>query len=252
MQPQTNLPTQRLVGYVRGSTEEQQNTLTAQQEQMEGYCQYQKFELSAVFVDSGTSGSTSFYERPRVAEMLAYMSTHNCTGVIITKLDRGFRNAIDCLFTVEDFKQRGLDLHILDMKLDTSSAIGRMILGVLASLAQFENDQRCERQHAAFAVMRDAHRRCGTIPYGWQPVAALRTARSGRQAQDLIPHPEEYPTLLWILRRHTEGTSDNQIARELNAQGTPAKRGGKWFGATVQSVRAHALLADTQGKAVAA
>ena len=250
---QDHLPNKRVVGYVRGSTEEQQNTLAAQQDQHEKYCAYRGLELSAVFIDSGTSGSTSFYERPKVAEMLAYMRANDCAGLVITKLDRAFRNALDCLFTLEDFKARGIDLHILDMQLDTSTPVGGMVLRIMASLAQFENEQRAERQRAAFSIMRSQRQRCGTVPYGWIVVESPRTTRGGRAGQDLAPHPEEQRTLRHILARHTEGASDNQIARELNARGVPTKRNGKkWFGGTVQSVREHALLEETQEKEVAA
>jgi hypothetical protein len=49
----------------------------------------------------------------------------------------------------------------------------------------------------------------------------------------------------------SQGTSDNAIARFLNGKGINAKKGGKWYGATVQSIREHARPASS-GEAKAA
>jgi len=91
--------------------------------------------------------------------------------------------------------------------------------------------------------MREQSQRCGTIPYGWESVAALRLSKTKRRAEDLIPNVFEQGVLKLILAMHgPEGNhrSDNAVARILNSKGIKAKKGGKWYGATVQSVREHA------------
>ena len=99
--------------------------------------------------------------------------------------------------------------------------------------------------------MKENHQRTGTVPYGWNAVAAIdrqtgsvRTSKTGRQADNLVPHAQEQATLRRILRWHAEAWSDNAIARQLNSEGITAKQGGKWYGATVASIRRHARLDD--------
>lgn len=250
----TNMNTnKRVVGYIRGSTDEQQNTLTAQRVQIEAYCAFKGLTLLKCFIDEGESAfSVDFYERPIAAEMITRMTEIGAASIIITKLDRGFRNALDCLFTVQDLESRGIGLHLLDLQLDPTSPIGKLLLTMLAAIAEFENKRRAERQMAGFAVMRSQGQRTGTVPYGWEARPSRRQSKTGRQADDLAPIHHEQEWLVKMCEGDWHDVSANEVARRLNAAGIPAKKGGKWYGATVQSVRQHALIAIPEDYAHAA
>lgn len=228
-------PTIKVVGYVRGSTDDQILTLEAQAQQIAAYCAYKGYELVNVYVDQGESAfAVNFYDRPIAAAMMAEMPALGATGVIITKLDRGFRNALDCLFTLDDFKRKKIDLHLLDIQLDTTSPVGELLVTMMAGIAQFENRRRSERQKAAFVILRQQLRLCGELPYGWR-----------NQNGQLVPDEEEQR----ILRMITEGgewgdKSHNETARLLNLAEVPAKKGGKWGGSSVRSIRRTALIAE--------
>jgi site-specific DNA recombinase len=245
LQP-SNASTSRVVGYVRGSTEEQLNTLEAQENQIRAYCAYKNLELVRVFVDQGESGSTSFYERPAACDMLTQMSDLGATGIVITKLDRGFRNALDCLFTLENLTARGIGLHLLDIQLEPDTPVGKLLVTMLAAIAEFENKRRSERQMAAFAVMKSKGQRCGTIPYGWVQVHVVVEGQA-TGPETLAPDEEEQRVLrqivYWI---EVEHMAISKIARLLNEAGTPTKQGGKkWFPGTVSSVYKHRRIAET-------
>lgn len=237
-----------MVGYVRGSTDEQQNTLESQEGQIRAYCTFRGFELVRLFLDSGESAfSTAFYERPQAAAMLAWMNGKadetgkaRATGIVFAKLDRGFRDALDCLFTVDDLARRGVQLHILDIQLDTTTPVGKLVLTMMAAIAEFENHRRSERQKAGFAVMKRNSQRCGNVPYGWDAMPSNRFSKTGRLADDLVPNEEEQRILRRIIEGDLSHISDNAAARQLNGEGIPAKKGGRWHGATVRSVRIHA------------
>jgi DNA invertase Pin-like site-specific DNA recombinase len=245
-------------GYVRGSTKDQQNTLAAQRKQIEDYCAYKGLRLAGVTVDEGESAfEVAFYERPMVAAMLAQMTANGATGIVITKLDRGFRNALDCLFTLENLKSRGINLHLLDLGLEPDTPVGKLLLTMLAGIAEFENKRRSERQLAAFAVMRASRQRSGTVPYGWDAVPSRcgRVSKTGRPAEDLVPNEFEQGILHRILAAAQTGTTDRQIARQLTQQSIPTKNAGKtmrragrefvvsaqWTAAQVRSIRQNAL-----------
>lgn len=246
MKPNSQLPTasptRTVVGYVRGSTEEQQNTLEVQENQIRAYCAYKNLELVKVFIDSGESGGSSFFERPAACDMLANLDALGATGIVITKLDRGFRNALDCLFTLDNLATRQIGLHLLDIQLEPDTPVGKLLVTMLAAIAEFENKRRSERQKDAFKVLKGNNKLCGTVPYGWTLNSQLLT---------LNPDPEEQRVLrqivTWI---ETEKMPVSKIARNLNNAGTPTKNGGKkWFPATVASVYKHRRVAPEVRKA---
>jgi DNA invertase Pin-like site-specific DNA recombinase len=269
----------KVVGYVRGSTEEQQNTLEAQENQIRAYCAYKGLDLVKVYIESGESGSVSFYERPVAAEMLSAIGNRNLSGnleskncsdsktdscvpaslsdisgIVITKLDRGFRNALDCLFTLDNLAARGIGLHLLDIQLEPDTPVGKLLVTMLAAIAEFENKRRSERQVAAFAVMKSKGLRCGTIPYGWELSTdsqhpnslADSNLRKSVQSVDgfLVPNEEEQRVLRQIVQWiETDRYGISKIARLLNNAGTPTKQGGKkWYPATVRTVYEHRRL----------
>ena len=234
----------RVVAYGRGSTEKQENTLEAQENGIRRYCTAQGLTLTHYFSDRGTSASaTAFMERSTVLEMLDTMKAEDINTIVFTKLDRAFRSVRDCVLTLDQWATEGVFFHIIEQKIDTSNAMGRAFLQITAVLAELENGQRSERQKAAFAVMKDNSHRCGTIPYGWEPITTTdRTSRTGRAADNLVPNPFEQKILRQILTWNIAKETDNEIARRLNMAAIFAKRGGRWYGASVASVREHARL----------
>ena len=73
-------------------------------------------------------------------------------------------------------------------------------------------------------------------------MTSLRTSKTGRQADDLIPNAEEQA----VLRRMTgewSGLTDCEVARRLNTAGIPAKKGGEWYAGSVRRIRDSARTA---------
>lgn len=246
-----------VTGYVRGSTDDQQNTLVAQRTQIEDYCRYKNFNLARVFVDEGESAvKLDFYERPIAAEMVAWMKENGATAIVITKLDRGFRGAVDLLLTIDDLSKHGIGMHLLDIGLDPTTPVGEMVATMMASVARYECRRRSERQKEAVQAMRKTNQRTGAISYGWDAVDSDRTSKTGRAADDLVVNHKEMAHLKQILAWHEAGDSDCEIARRLNTLGIATKNAGKsmtrkgktwicdgkWQAAGVKSVREHARL----------
>lgn len=243
-------PSTLACGYVRGSTEDQVGTLTAQSDQIAAYCAFKKFTLihpsstspdqpstlnpqpAACFIDSGTSAfSTPFYQRPVAAGMVALMLAAGVRHLVITKLDRGFRNTLDCLTTLADLAAKGIAVHVLDLQLDTSTSVGNFVLTVMAAMAQLENERRSERQKDVFKVRRAQSLRCGKVPYGKR---LDPTNPRGKMLDDEY----EQQTLARLLPGGDLATlPGNAAARQLNTEGKPAKHGGKWHGPTVNQLR---------------
>ena len=72
--------------------------------------------------------------------------------LIVTKLDRLGRDAIDVSSTVAKLAELGVRVHCLALGgVDLTSAAGRMTMGVINHVAQFERDLLIERTHAGLA-----------------------------------------------------------------------------------------------------
>ncbi len=67
---------------------------------------------------------------------------------MVTRLDRLGRSLVDVLQTVESLRERGVTIRALAEGVDSSTAAGRMELGVMASLAAYERELTKERQRA--------------------------------------------------------------------------------------------------------
>jgi DNA invertase Pin-like site-specific DNA recombinase len=78
-------------------------------------------------------------------------------AIVVVGIDRLGRNAAEVMTTIRDLGQRGIVLRSLREGIDTSNATGRMVAGVLASLAELELELGKERRTAA----RDARRARG-------------------------------------------------------------------------------------------
>src|ERR1022692_29744 len=134
-------------GYARASTGEQLDTLKIQQEVVEReYCHRFKdkgYAWGGVYTDQGVSGSVCFANRPEGFKVNLVMERGDV--LIISKLDRGFRNAGDFLNVLKDLARREIALVMLDMNLDTSTPVGRLMASILAVFAEFERDRMRER-----------------------------------------------------------------------------------------------------------
>jgi DNA invertase Pin-like site-specific DNA recombinase len=120
------------VGYARVSSLGQD--LTVQLEKLAGCDKVFREKRSGV--DAG---------RPALKACLEYLREGDT--LLVTKLDRLARSTPDLYRTVSELTARGVAFKVLDdPSIDTSSRTGKLIMGILALIAEFENDIRRERQ----------------------------------------------------------------------------------------------------------
>lgn len=72
--------------------------------------------------------------------------------LVISKLDRVSRSVKDLFNIVNVLDNKGVSLKVLDQQIDTSTAHGKMLFGLLGIISEFENDLRKERQMDGLAV----------------------------------------------------------------------------------------------------
>src|SRR6202044_777919 len=109
--------------------------------------------LTAVGVDAAPvysdklSGASTREQRPGLAALLDYAREGD--AIVVIAIDRLGRNAAEVMTTIRELGERGIVLRSLREGIDTSTAAGRMVAGVLASLAELELELGRERRSAA-------------------------------------------------------------------------------------------------------
>jgi DNA invertase Pin-like site-specific DNA recombinase len=101
------------------------------------------------------SGTSTREQRPGLAALLDYARPGD--AIVVVGIDRLGRNAAEVMTTIRELGERSIVLRSLREGIDTSNATGRMVAGVLASLAELELELGRERRTAA----RDARRARG-------------------------------------------------------------------------------------------
>lgn len=93
------------------------------------------------------SGNSTREQRPGLAGLLDYARPGD--AIVVVGIDRLGRNAAEVMTTIRELGERDIVLRSLREGIDTSNAAGRMVAGVLASLAELELELGRERRTAA-------------------------------------------------------------------------------------------------------
>lgn len=229
----------RVVGYIRVSTEGQADggvSLDAQRAKLTAYCTALDLELVAVEADAGLSAKS--LARPALQRALGMLRDGQADALLVVKLDRLTRSVRDLGTLVEDYFATGrwALLSVAD-SIDTRSAAGRLVLNVLASVAQWEREATAERTRDALAHLRSEGVRLGGAALGWERGEAVDAA--GRRV--VVAVEDEADTVGRILALKADGVSVRRIAEILAAEGRRTKAGGQWHPTTVQRVIARGV-----------
>jgi DNA invertase Pin-like site-specific DNA recombinase len=114
------------------------------------------------YVDQGVSGSKD--RRPALDQLVADVRRHRVKGVVCWRLDRLGRNLRHLVLLLDEWQSRGIAFITLGEGIDTSTAAGRLVAGVLGSIAEFERARIQERIHAGLARARAQGKRLGRRP----------------------------------------------------------------------------------------
>lgn len=207
---------ERAHGYARVSTLDQELGLLSQDKAITLYCQLKELELVNIYTDHGTSGKHPLAQRPRGNAMIKALRKGD--HVVIHKLDRAWRNARDCLQTVEIWDAMGINLHIVDMGMDLSTPMGRCFLTISAAFAEMERNVISQRTKEGLA---QCVKPLGNRPYGEHP-----------------GEPETLRLALWLRR---QGYSVRRVARVLDKIPAHKSRSGKpWDPEVLRRIMARA------------
>ena len=111
-------------------------------------------------VEETISGSVPAEQRPGFQRLMDKLESEDV--LVVTKLDRLGRNAMDVRTTVDKLAQAGIRVHCLALGgVDLTSPAGKMTMGVIAAVAEFERDLLIERTQAGLALAKASGKAIG-------------------------------------------------------------------------------------------
>jgi site-specific DNA recombinase len=210
------------VGYCRVSTKMQLegHSIAAQVSAIKNYCQYEKLHLSCVYFDLALSGRSN--NRPGLKELMSKLQPTQT--IIVASLSRLARNLKNSLELLEEIQQKQGTLALLDLKVNTESALGKMLFTLVASLAEFEAKQTGERISNVMTNMRDNNLLKPRPPYGWEHNGKGNEWLKVEKEQNMIEYIRN-------LRVTQPDLTVSQICRHLNRLKDPCLRSKtkKWY-----------------------
>jgi site-specific DNA recombinase len=160
-----------ILAYIRTSTEDQTLSLDAQRAKVDAMATMRDLTVDEYIAEQE---SAKTLDRTGVQRLLALVQAGQVSVVLIAKLDRLTRSVRDSGDITTLFQKHGVTLISVAEMLDLSTATGRMIVNILATLAQWEREQISER---TATVLR--HKKASGTAYTNH---AVRLRAAGREA----------------------------------------------------------------------
>lgn len=147
--------------YVRVSTTDRQHP-DMQMGELRDYCERRGWEVAGEYTDAGISGAKE--KRPQLDRMLAECRARRVDAVVVWRYDRFARSLKQLVNALDEFRTLGIEFVSLHDGCDTTTAQGRLMFGIMASLAEFERELIRERVRAGLDAARARGKRLGRPP----------------------------------------------------------------------------------------
>jgi DNA invertase Pin-like site-specific DNA recombinase len=223
----------KAVGLIRVSTEGQAQdgcSLALQKEKIHAYASLNDFELVDIIVEAGISGRAK--KREGLEQAMEMVEKGAVQHFIVYKLDRMSRSLKQAIELSDLLHKKGVTLHSVTEKIDTSSPQGKLFFNLMNALSSFEADVISWRTKEALQSKKGRGERVGQVPYG------LTLSEDG---VSLVEDQAEQRIIKSIVRYHKQGIANYAIACRLNERQIPTKNQGLWRNHTVKGILDRAL-----------
>ena len=209
----------RCAVYTRKSSEEgldqEYNSIDAQRDAGHAYIASQRAEgwipVADDYDDAAFSGGNM--ERPGLKRLMSDIEAGKIDVVVIYKIDRLTRSLADFSKMVEVFERQGVSFVSVTQQFNTTTSMGRLMLNVLLSFAQFEREVTGERIRDKIAASKRKGMWMGGVPPLGYDVENRR----------LVPNPQEAKLIRHIFTRFVELGSSTKLVKELKLDGVTSK-----------------------------
>lgn len=196
-----------------------------------------------VYQDEGLSGFYS--DRPQYMQMLGDINSNKIKAVICYKFDRISRRTLDLLNLVEQLKQKKIDFISCTDEVDTSSRTGKIIMSLLASIAEFERDIIAERiSDNMYELAKEGRWLGGTTPTGFSSKKEHITLGGKKTSENhLEPVPEEQAIVREMFRLFLEVRSVQKVVDWANKKRIMTKNGKSHTRISVKNILTNPVYA---------
>lgn len=177
-----------------------------------------------VYYDKGWSGKN--LDRPQFQQLLKDIRSGEITRLVVYKLDRISRSLNDFSNLMETFRKYGVEFASTVETFDTSTAIGRAMLGIIMVFAELERENILQRVKDNYYARGEKGLYLGGVPiFGFDKIPAKL---DGIKTSVLIPNGD-MGTVEYIFSAYREGAcSLGDIVRALNERQIPSPAGTLW------------------------
>ena len=207
--------------YTRVSTEDQAKggfSLEAQLEKLRAYCVALDYNVVGEYIEEGESGRT--IKRPQYEKM--FEDIDKWDGILVMKLDRIHRSRLNMIVMMDQLKNQDKNFVSMTESLNTSTAMGRFVMGIISEIAQLESEQIGERTFIAMkqkAKQKDSGFMGHCPPFGYKAIieSTGETYQSGKKKTRcrLEPIPEEIQLVKKCFELYAQGLSQIRVSEKL-------------------------------------
>nr|MBS0019783.1 recombinase family protein [Gammaproteobacteria bacterium] len=209
----------RCAVYTRKSTgeglDQEYNSIDAQRDAAQAYIVSQRAEgwipVADDYDDPAFSGG--HMDRPALQRLIADIEAGRIDIVVVYKIDRLTRSLTDFVKMVEVFERQGVSFVSVTQQFNTTTSMGRLMLNILLSFAQFEREVTGERIRDKIAASKRKGMWMGGVPPLGYDV----------QNRRLVPNEREAKTVRHIFQRFVELGSSTLLVKELKLDGVTSK-----------------------------
>ncbi|WP_100332660.1 recombinase family protein [Bacillus xiapuensis] len=205
----------RVAIYARVSTEEQVKegfSIAAQLQTLRQYAQIYNWEVIDEYVDEGISGK-SVKGRPEMKRLIKDVENERFDAVIVWKISRLSRNMLETLMILDKFEKYNVKFISYSENFDTSSPIGRLVLQIMASIAEMERNTLAENVKLGMKQRALEGRWNGGVVFGYDTVK-----------KELVINEKEAEVVQLIYHMYANGKGLRAISNHLNKAGYKTKR----------------------------
>ncbi|MFR2774378.1 MAG: recombinase family protein [Anaerostipes sp.] len=221
----------RVAAYCRVSTsnDAQLESLETQKAHYESYITSRDdWQFAGLYFDEGITG-TKKEKRPELMRMMQDCAAKKIDFIITKSISRFSRNTTDCLELVRKLLELDVPIYFEKENINTGSMESELFFTILSSMAEGESTSISENSKWSIKKrFQNGTYKLGCAPYGYR--------WDGRTLRIL---PEQAEIVKRIFAEVLAGKGTDAIAKELDAEGVPTKRGGKWTTTSVRSILAN-------------
>ncbi len=208
--------------YVRVSTTEQAiegYSIPAQITTLKQYAVMNEYAIYKTYQDSGISGK-NIKDRPALLELIEDAKNQKFDIVLVWKLSRLSRSLLDLLQIVEVFNAHNVSFQSFSEKFDTSTPMGKMLLHMLGSIAEFERNTIIENVKLGLNERFKQGYSKGAVPFGY--------INKDKKAELVIEQAKAVKYAFETYAEYKNKSCLEQIADYFNDNNFTTKSGGMW------------------------